>query len=287
MNQPMKSQADNSVRRLSAGRVGAVLGVVAILLAVFSVTVIETGQVGVVIRSGSDQPRVMTEPGVYIHVPFVERVWLIDTRLQISEQPVVQAYTTSDNQRVQLAGWLAWRVSDPVHFSTATANGKKAIDEQLFKAFSEVLTDWLKAQTAAGLLAGPKDESLQRWLTELNQRLMPMGVQAEQAGLRQAMLTDTANEAIYQRMAGIRTRNSRLLMDGLASDESQLVALQTRQQNQVLDDAYRAAQVTRQNAENQLISTYTRQYGTRVDFAAALNVVPPTPAPATGLKTDQ
>lgn len=282
MNQPMKPPVESKALRFSAGRVGAVLGLVAIFLAIFSVTVVETGQVAVVIRTGSEQPRVITEPGLYGRLPFVDRVWLMDTRLQISEQRAAQAYATADKQTVQLAGWLAWQVVDPVRFSTATANGKNPIDEPLFKAFSEVLTGWLSGQTAAGLLAASKVDTVQtqRWLTDLNQRLAPIGIQAEQAGLRQALLTDAASDAIYQRMTNAKTRNSRLLIDGLAGDESQLLALQARQQNQVLDNAYQAAQASRQSAENQLVAGYARLYGAMVDVVAALKPPAPTPLPA-------
>lgn len=111
-------------RRLSLGRLGAVAVVLALLIAIFSLAV-RSGQVGVVIRTGSDAtPRVLMEPGIYTRLPFAERVRLVDTRLQTTEQGSPPSYTTLDQQTVQLSGWAVWRVSDAIRFNASTASGK-------------------------------------------------------------------------------------------------------------------------------------------------------------------
>ena len=274
-DQPMPSPV-NQDRRFTLGRLGAALVLAVLLLAVFSLTVIETGQVGVMIRSGSDQVRVIAEPGIYARLPFVDRVWLIDSRLQTSEQPTTQAYTSVDKQTLQLAGWVAWRVTDPVRFNTTTASGKRPVTEPVLRALLETLTDWVSNRPAAVLLRGQFDAASPAWLSALNQRLAPLGLEAELAGLRQVGLAETETADIYARMSAARTRTARQLIDGLAADERQLVGVQNRQQAQVLDDAYRAAQQIRQNAENQLLAAYARQYGPSRGFAETLKN-PPRP----------
>lgn len=260
--------------RLSARRMGTVLAIAVIFSTVFAVTVVETGQVAVVTRTGSDQVRIIAEPGVYPRLPFVERVWLIDTRLQISEQREVQAFTAADQQVLQLAGWVAWRVADPALFSTASGSGKNPVDERILKAFMETLNGWLASHTAAVILKGQDADAMQRWLTDLNRRLAALGIQAESVGLRQVGLNNAATEAIYDRMSAARTRHGRQLIDSLAADERQLVDMQRRQQTQVLEEAYRTAQQVRQSAENQLLAAYARQYGTANGFADALKNPP-------------
>ena len=276
-DQPVSGQRFRKIPRVPAGVLGAGVGLVLILLAVFSLTVVETGQVGIVIRAGSDQIRVIAEPGVYGRVPFVERVWLIDTRLQTAEQSAAQTYTTADKQTVQLAGWVAWHVLDPVRFNAVTSAGKTPVDEKLLNAFSETMTDWVSSRTSAVAVQGLTESGTTHFLGDLNQRLEPLGLQAARVGLRQAGLSEAATEAIYERMSAAKTRSSRQLIDGLTADERQVVALQSRQQQQVLDDAYRAAQQVRQNAENQLLAAYARQYGATSAFADALKN-PPRPA---------
>lgn len=267
----------NKDRRFTLGRLGAALVLALLLLAVFSLTVIETGQVGVMVRSGSDQVRVIAEPGIYARLPFVDRVWLIDTRLQTSEQQATQAYTSADKQTLQLAGWIAWRVTDPVRFNTVTASGKNPVNEPVLKALTDTLTDWVSSRPATALLRGQFDATSSAWLPALNQRLAPLGLQAEIAGLRQIGLAETETADIYARMSAARTQTARQLIDGLAADERQLVDVQNRLQGQVLDEAYRAAQQRRQLAESQLLAAYARQYGTANGFADILKN-PPRPA---------
>ena len=66
------------MRHFSVGRLAAAALALVILLAIFSVVVVESGQVGVVVRTGAESPaRVLAEPGVYGRIPFVERVWVL------------------------------------------------------------------------------------------------------------------------------------------------------------------------------------------------------------------
>lgn len=277
MNDSMMQTPDSQGRRLSPGRIGVALALLLIVLGVFSVTIIESGQTAVIMRAGSDQSRVITAPGIYLRVPFVERVWLIDTRLKTTEQIEPQSLATADQQTLSVSGWMAWRVTDPARFQAATAAEKSSLDERLRKTLGDAFALWVATQPAAKLLQGQVDTMPQTGLADLNQRLSALGLEATQAGLRQVGLSEAANAAIYARMSAVKNRNTRQLIDGLAADERQLVALQRRQQTQVLDEAYRSAQQNRQGAEQQLLAVYARQYGTTNRFAEILRN-PPRPA---------
>lgn len=264
MNDPVLQRPERPrrlARPLMLGRLGAVLSLILILLTVFSVTIIESGQSAVLIRPGADQPRVISSPGMYLRIPFVERVWLIDTRLQTTEQIEPQSCITADQQTLRLSAWMAWRVTDPVRFQAMSVTDKSVLDERLRKTLGEAFAAWAATQPATSLLKGQADVISMSGLADLNQRLSTLGVAAVQAGLRQVGLPDAGEETIYARMSASKNRNSRQLIEGLKADERQLVTLQNRQQTQVLDEAYRTAQQTRQSAEAQLLVAYGRQFG--------------------------
>lgn len=264
MNDPVLQTPERPrrlARPLMLGRLGAVLSLILILLTVFSVTIIESGQSAVLIRPGADQPRVISSPGMYLRIPFVERVWLIDTRLQTTEQIEPQSCITADQQTLRLSAWMAWRVTDPVRFQAMSVTDKSVLDERLRKTLGEAFAAWAATQPATTLLKGQADVISMSGLADLNQRLSTLGVAAVQAGLRQVGLPDAEEETIYARMSASKNRNSRQLIEGLKADERQLVTLQNRQQTQVLDEAYRTAQQTRQSAEAQLLVAYGRQFG--------------------------
>lgn len=269
-------------RRLSLGRLGAVAVILALLLAIFSLVVVESGQVGVVIRTGSDStPKILTEPGIYARLPFAERVWLVDTRLQTAEQTNTLPYTTLDKQTVQLSGWAAWRVSDAIQFNVSTASGKNPVNDRVLVALGKTLTSIVQAKTWTALQSNLSVDDQARWLEALNGELAALGITAEQVGIRQVALPEVANEAIYTRMAASRQQAEQRLVQGLSADEQQLVALQTKQRDQVLGDAYQQSQRQRQAAESKLVAAYAKQYGQAAVFQAQLKA--PVPSPAAGV----
>ncbi len=270
-------------RRLSLGRLGAVAVVLALLLAIFSLVVVESGQVGVVIRTGSDAtPRVLMEPGIYTRLPFAERVWLVDTRLQTTEQGSPLSYTTLDQQTVQLSGWAAWRVSDAIRFNASTASGKNPVDERVLAALGKTLTTIVQMKTVSSLQSSLSNDEQARWLEALNGELALLGITAEQVGIRQVALSEAANEAIYNRMAASRQQAEQRLVQGLSADEQQVVALQTKQRDQVLGDAYQQSQRQRQAAESKLVAAYAKQYGQVAAFQSQLKAPVSSAAPPVG-----
>lgn len=257
-----QASAIAAMRHLSAGRLGlAALGV-AVLLTIFSLVVVESGQVGVVLRTGTGSPhRVIDQPGVYTRIPFLERVWLIDTRWQTVEQTTLQSYVAQDQQVMQLAGWVVWRVNAPQRFDAATASGKNGIEERILTAMGQALSPIVAAQSGAVVAAGLTPELQSAWLNALNTQLEPMGVEAAQVGLRQVVSSDAASEAIYQRMASMRVLPAQKMVQAITADKRQLTAIQSQQRDAVLKSAYGQAQQQRQAADSRLANAYARQYG--------------------------
>jgi cell division septum initiation protein DivIVA len=81
-------------------------------------------------------------------------------------------------------------------------------------------------------------------------------------------------------MAASRQQAEQRLVQGLSADEQQLVALQTKQRDQVLGDAYKQSQQQRQAAETRLVAAYAKQYGQAAAFQDRLNNPPAAPAAA-------
>lgn len=276
----MPESPEMAARRITPARIGAALGVIVMLLAIFSVTIVETGQAGVMTRTGSDQVRVIATPGIYVRLPFVERVWLIDTRLKTAEQTELQSVVTSDQQSLRLSGWMAWRVTDPAQFQTISLD-KRSMEEKMLKSLEETLSAWTAGQRADVILKVQPGDMSKILLADLNQRLYPLGVSAVQVGLRQVTLSESVTSKITARMSATKSRNIEQLIDALTNDERQLITAESRTQAQVLDEAYRTAQKTRQNAEQQLLATYARQYGSSHGFVETLKA-PPRVAEKTG-----
>jgi len=252
-----------------------------LLLAIFSVVIIETGQVGVVVRAGSDAPnRVIATPGIYGRLPFVDRVWLVDTRWQTSEETVLQAFKTADQQSLDIAAWAVWRVKEPLRFNTVANATKEGIAEHLDTALNQSLSAVVAAQPARVLYQGVSANLQAAWLEKLNALLDPMGMEVAQVGIRQIGFPETLTKTVFQTMVANSQQGSQSLIQGLATDEQQLTALQSRQREAVLDKAYRQTQQVRQSAENRLVEAYAAQYGQPNTFRSLLQAPLSGPSPS-------
>jgi membrane protease subunit HflC len=281
MTQPaMPTSAPTQVRRFRPRRLVLVALSFVILMGIFSVTVVETGQVAVATRTGSAAARVLSAPGIYLRIPFIERVWLIDTRLQVSEQLTPQPVTLANGESLQLAGWLAWRVDDPARFGELASAGTTKVEERILKILTDVITDDVRSRSAQSLLRMNATQSAMAWLTALNERLTPLGIKAERAGLRQVGLPEAATEAIYTRMSAVEARSPREMAAALADDARQVQALQARQRDLTLEKAYRSARKVRDDADAAALAAFARQYGQQAAVVQAFKT-PPASNPKT------
>lgn len=270
MSKPVYATSPQEIQRLNRNRAKITLIAMVLMLIVFSHSVVKTGHVAVMVWLGTDQVRVLSTPGIHFRIPFLEKAWLIDTRLKTTALEALQNYTTSDKQTIRLSGWMAWHVTDPAQFHKVTAANKDALDESLRMALGSALSDWAAMQPAAVMIKASGGEISQDGLAALNQRLGALGISAVRVGLQYVNPSESETRALTTRMSDVRTRHVRQLIEELTADRKRLLETQGRQQTNVLDEAYRTAQQTRQNAEQQLLAAYARQYGASNGFADAL-----------------
>ncbi len=252
-------------------RLGFIALALGLLLPIFSVVIVESGQVGLVVRAGSDAPsRVIATPGIYLRLPFVDRVWLVDTRWQTSEQTALQPYTTSDQQSLEVSAWAVWRVNDPLRFNTIADAEKNRVADHLDGALNKSLAPIVAGLPASQLFRGLPEPEHRRWLADFNALLQPMGMEVAQVGVRQIGFPETLTKKVFQNMVLDSQQGSQSFIQGLTSDEQQLAVLQSRQRDAVLEKAYRQAQQVRQAAENRLVEAYAAQFGQQAVFRSLL-----------------
>lgn len=270
MSEPVFTTSVQQTQRLNRNR--AIITVIAMLLMliVSSLSVVKTGYAAVIVWLMNDQARVLSTPGVHFRIPFLEKTWLIDTRLKTTALESLQTYATADKQTIRLSGGMIWHVTDPAQFHKATTANPDALDESLRMALASALSAWAATQPAAAMLKATNGEISQDALASLNQRLGALGISAVRVALQCVSPSDGETKALITRMSDVRTRYARQLIEELAADQKRLLETQGRQQANVLDAAYRTAQQTRQAAEQQLLAAYARQYGTSKGFADAL-----------------
>lgn len=229
-------------------------GLIALAVLVFSSAVVvpETQQ-AVVIRAGEPDRTVNkftpdldfgnTNAGIVFHIPFYERVQMIDRRIVALDMEREQVLT-SDQQRLQVDAYARFRIIDPVRM-VQNAGSETNVASQLSPILTSVLRQELGRRTFASLLTAERGDAMTNIRHALDRSARQYGAQVLDVRIKSADLPDGAPlEAAFARMQSDRTAEAET----------------TRAQGR------RDAQIIRAEAEAEAARIYATAYGKDPQF---------------------
>lgn len=112
--------------------------VVALIVLYSSVFIVEEGTRGLVLRFGQVEREAGGEPTIYMpglhfKVPLIEKVRIIDARIQTIDNKS-DRFTTSENKDLNVDSYLKWQVSDFGQYFVATSGGNLSRAQSLLKS---------------------------------------------------------------------------------------------------------------------------------------------------------
>lgn len=232
----------------------AVFGVIALAIAALMGTYVvpETYQ-AVVIRAGEPNKVVNrfrpnltfgeTGAGLRWHIPFYERVQMIDRRildLDMDNQQVL----TSDQQRLRVNAYARFRIIDP-RLTVESAGDEDNVRAQLEPILTSVLRQELGRRTFASLLTAERGSAMTNITNQLDRQARQYGAQILDVRIKAADLPEgTPLQAAFTRMQSDR------------QEEAETIRAQGRKN----------AQIVRAEAEADAAKTYADAYGKDPDF---------------------
>ena len=192
------------VKMRNKGPIGlAVVFLAALILVTQSLYIIDETEHGIVLQFEQIQ-RVVTEPGLYMKSPFIQRVTRLDNRV-VTSDTVPQEYLTSDEKRIVVDQITRWQISDPSKFYVAarTEDGGRSRLEPL--ALAE-----LRAEVAKNpydtMISAERDEMMVVVKRNLQGRLNEagLGIGIVDVRTKRADLPQEVEENVYMRMASAR-----------------------------------------------------------------------------------
>ncbi|NQS98501.1 MAG: protease modulator HflC [candidate division Zixibacteria bacterium] len=246
-----------------------ILIIIALLFYGLCTTVVLQGQISVVMLFGKPV-KVMTEPGIYLKLPYpLHRVDKIDGRLTIL-QPKPAELLTSDKKNLILENCVCYRITDPILFMK-TVRDKKGLEVRL--------TDLLTSHT--GLLLGVKELSdivnvdtskihfraINDELTELMRKDgEELGIEVEKVFIKRIMLPQQNKLAVYDRM---RAERDRIAKKYIAEGEEKALEIRAeadKKSRTIIAEAEREAAIIRGEAEAEAMRIYGEAYSKNREF---------------------
>ena len=263
-----------SIQTLISKPLGTLALIAAIMagLAVLYLTcavVVTQGEITVIMRFGKPV-RVITEPGLYLRLPYpFHRLETLDGRLLMLE-PRPSEFLTDDKKNLILENAICYTLSDPILFMQ-TVRDTTGLEIRL--------TDLLSSHT--GLLLGVRElsdivnvdpqklkfEAMNQELTDLmKQEGKKLGIDVKQVFIKRIMLPKEHAQAVYERM---RTERNRIARKYIAEGEETAMKIRSKadkESREMIADARRRATIIRGQAEAQAMQIYGQTYQENLEF---------------------
>ena len=198
-----------------AGGAIAVLVIIAVILGYSTLFTVSQTQQALVVRLGKPV-RVITEPGLNVKAPFVDRVIYIDKRILNIESPAQEVTLSSQDrssaaaelvgERLVVDAFARYRIVEPLKYYQTV--GESGADAQLTILLNAALRRVLGAATLTDVVRDRRDELMIRMREQIGRDAKPYGIEVIDVRIRRADLPPKNSQAVYQRMQTERQREA-------------------------------------------------------------------------------
>jgi membrane protease subunit HflC len=222
--------------------VAAALAAFAVFLLASSLYVVGEGQQALVARLGAPVG-VVSEPGLKLKAPFIDAVYLYDTRLLLLEPPAEQMIL-GDQKRLEVQSYTRYRIVDPLRFYQAL----RTIDQaraQLTQLVSSSVRRELGQVPLLALLTNQRADIIAIIKNEVAATAQPLGIEIDEVRFHRTDLPFETSQAIYDRMKSERQREAKELRAQGYEWAQQIEARADHDRTVILSEAQRAATISR------------------------------------------
>lgn len=252
---------------MNRGRViGIGIGLLVLLILILSATFkVKQLEQALVLQFG--EPRaVITEPGLYFKIPFVQNVEYFDKRVLDYDVPV-QEVIASDQKRLIVDTFTRYRIVDPLKFYQSVGT-EAVVRTRLGAILNARAREVLGQVPLITVVSGVRASLMDQIASLVNHEARGFGVDVIDVRIKRADLPEENNQAIYLRMQSERERESREYRAQGAEVAQRIRAGAERERTVLLAEAQRDAQITRGEGDGEAVRIYAEAFGQDPDFFA-------------------
>ena len=247
--------------RLLLGLAVAVAAVVYLIAS--SLYVVREGEQALVVRLGAPIG-VVVEPGLKVKAPFIDSVYVYDTRLQLLEPPPEQMIL-GDQKRLEVQPYTRFRIVDPLRFYQALRTLDQA-RAQLSQLVSSSVRRELGQVPLLTLLTQQRGDIVDAIKNEVEAKAGALGVEIDEVRFHRADLPFETSQAIYDRMKSERQREAKELRAQGAEWAQQIQSRADRERTILLSEAQRAAAISRGEGDAEANRVLAEAFGKDPSF---------------------
>ncbi len=266
----------------------------ALILASGSFYVLEEGEQGVIVQFGKPVGSSVTEAGLHVKLPFIQKILRFEKRLLIWDGDPNQI-PTAGREFIWVDATARWRIVDPLKFleNVASENGAQS---RLDDIVDSVIRDLVSANSLVELVRSttwqasesevpgetPQElaeeltreiqlgrEELTRAILEEVREITPQyGIEVVDVRIKRLNYVQSVREKVYDRMISERNRiASRYRSEG-EGRSAEILGNMEKELREIRSTAYRTVQEIRGEADASATRIYGEAYGRDPEFYA-------------------
>jgi membrane protease subunit HflC len=242
--------------------------VIALVLANMSLYIVDQREHALVFRLGQIV-KVKKEPGIYVKLPFVERVRYFDNRIVTLDGEDPAKFITSENKYMLVDSFVKWRITDPAkYYVSIKEGGEAAAEDRLAKVVNAGLRAEFGVRTVREVIAGERTDIMDNLREKANIEASQIGVQVVDVRLKRVDYSEEISKSVFDRMTSERKRIANQLRSEGAAASEKIRADADKQREVIIAEAFRDAQNTKGDGDAIAIEVYAKAYGKSPEFYA-------------------
>jgi len=219
--------------------------------------VVDVTQTAIVVQLGAPV-RSITEPGLYVKIPFVQEVTYFDKRL-LDYDSDAQDVITQDKKTLLLDNFAKWRIVDPLKVYQNFQSQRGALQRLHDIIYSELRVE-LGRHELAEIVSTGRSELMKIVTQRSNEKASMYGIEIQDVRVKRADLPEQNEKAVFARMQAERERQAKQYR-AEGDEEAQKIRSDAEKDREIiLAQAYKEAEELRGAGDAKAFKVYAEAY---------------------------
>lgn len=241
---------------------GLVIAVIVVLLGLFLLGaspffVVDVTQNAIVVQLGRPV-RTISDPGLYVKVPFIEEVTYFDKRL-LDYDSNPQDVITQDKKTLLLDNFAKWRIADPLKVYQAFQSQRGAYQRLHDIIYSELRVE-LGRHDLLEIVSMTRADIMRVVTQRSNEKASAYGIEIQDVRIKRADLPEQNEKAVFARMQAERERQAKQYRAEGAEEAQKIKSEAEKDREIILAEAYRESEELRGGGDAKAFRIYADAY---------------------------
>ncbi len=241
---------------------GFLITILAVVLGLFllgasPLFIVDITQNAIVVQLGKPV-RNLTEPGLYLKVPFIQEVTYFDKRL-LDYDSDPQDVITQDKKTLLLDNYAKWRIVDPLKVYQNFQSQRGALQRLHDIIYSELRVE-LGRHDLLEIVATGRAQLMTIVTQRSNEKASAYGIEIQDVRIKRADLPEQNEKAVFARMQAERERQAKQYRAEGAEEAQKIRSEAEKDREIILAMAYKESEELRGTGDAKAFKVYAEAY---------------------------